>query len=56
MKGSDPLLVNTLDEAAVACHEMFMAYVRAGFNEDQALRLVIAWVTKTAGGSNAATS
>lgn len=27
-------------EAAVAIHEMFMTWVRAGFTEDQALRLI----------------
>ena len=34
-------LINTMDEAAAGTHEMFMSYVRAGFTEDQALKLVM---------------
>jgi hypothetical protein len=30
----------TLDEAAVGIHELFMAYVRAGFTRSEALELV----------------
>ena len=32
--------MNTLDESAIACHEQFMSFVRAGFTEPQALQLV----------------
>jgi hypothetical protein len=37
--------VNTLDESAAALHEMYLSYLRAGFAEDQAMRLIIAVVT-----------
>ncbi len=30
----------SLDAAAVAMHEMFMSYIRAGFNKREALELV----------------
>jgi hypothetical protein len=38
---------SVLDTAAIAAHEMFLAYLRAGFTPDQALRIVIAMVTNT---------
>lgn len=41
----------TLDAAAVGIHEMYLAYVRAGFSPDQALTLVsvaLAEITKRA--------
>lgn len=49
--------MTTLDEVAVAMHEMFMSYVRAGFTREEALRIVIATVTgqKHGGGEDAAT-
>ena len=31
-----------MEIAAIATHEMFINFIRAGFNEDQALALVIA--------------
>jgi hypothetical protein len=31
----------SLDAAAIGIHEMFMSYMRAGFNADQALQLVM---------------
>ena len=31
----------SLDSAAVALHEVFMAFARAGFSEEQAFRLVL---------------
>ena len=31
---------DTLDTAAVAMHEMMMAFLRAGFTPDQAFRLI----------------
>lgn len=30
----------TLDDAAVGLHEMFQSFIRAGFTEDQAFRMV----------------
>jgi hypothetical protein len=30
-----------LVEAAISAHEMFKAYMQAGFTEDQALKLVV---------------
>lgn len=42
-----PSELHTLDSAAIAAHEMFMAYVRAGFTRDEALRFTIAVVTST---------
>lgn len=44
MKGDDDKTfhIRTLDEAAIATHELYAAYLRAGFNRDQALALVIA--------------
>ncbi len=38
----------TLDEAAAAMHEMYEAYIRAGFTEDQALQLIKAAIHKAA--------
>lgn len=34
--------VRTLDEAAIATHELYTAYLRAGFSKTEALALVIA--------------
>jgi len=34
-------LIQTLDEAAAGTHEMFSAYLRAGFTEEQAMRLLM---------------
>lgn len=52
-------MVSTIDEAAVIMHELFVSHVRAGFNEEQALRIVIAWMLKsqneTGGGGDAST-
>jgi hypothetical protein len=38
--------INTLDEGAVFVHEMFLAYVRAGFDENQALAIIIATMNR----------
>ena len=38
----------TLDEAAAAMHEMYEAYIRAGFTEAQALELVKAAIHNAA--------
>ncbi len=32
--------VGTLDQAAIAIHEMYKSYVRAGFTEVQAMELI----------------
>ena len=40
----DPITV--LGEAAAQLHELFRSYVEAGFTEDQALKLIIAIVTR----------
>lgn len=37
----------SLDQGAIATHEMFMAYVRAGFTEDQALRIILTYVRES---------
>lgn len=34
--------IHSLDTAAVMIHELFMSYVRAGFTEEQAMRLILA--------------
>lgn len=36
-----PLTLRTLDDAAVATHEMFQSYMRAGFTRQEALQLVM---------------
>jgi hypothetical protein len=36
----------TLDQAAVFAHELFMSYIRAGFNPDQAMQIVIALLSQ----------
>lgn len=41
-----------VDGAAVSMHEMFSAYVRAGFTEEQALAIVIAGLTAYMSGGN----
>lgn len=33
--------ISTFDEAAIITHEMFVAYLRAGFTGDQAMTLVL---------------
>ena len=38
----------SLDTAAIALHEVFSSYVRAGFTESQALQLVSAQLVATA--------
>jgi len=48
---ADPL--TAMAEAAVALHEVFKSYVKAGFTEAQALTLVAAMVTaQMQGGSS----
>ena len=52
--------VNTLDEGAIFMHELFLAYLRAGFTEDQALRIITAMLREQigkyqGGGESAAT-
>jgi hypothetical protein len=39
-----------LIEAAVSVHELFLAYVEAGFSESQAIRLCAAVIQASAGG------
>lgn len=34
-----------LDAEAIMTHEMYSAYIRAGFNEEQAMHLVVALMT-----------
>ena len=36
----------SLDEAAVAMHEMYLSYLRAGFTEHQAMELLKATLAK----------
>lgn len=40
MSTPDSAPLNTIDEAAIATHEVFSAYVRAGFTREEALELV----------------
>jgi len=44
----DPRVIMTLDESSVAMHEMYLSYLRAGFTEEQAMRIIIAIVTNVA--------
>lgn len=46
---ADP--VGVLAEGAAAQHELFLAYVGAGFTEEQAFRLILAIVTASIRGS-----
>lgn len=39
--------MSTLDETAISIHELFSAYVRAGFSEEQAMRLIEAHIAAT---------
>lgn len=41
MSDQPDLVDNELDGCAVAMHELFMSYVRAGFTRDEALTLVM---------------
>lgn len=50
--------IGTLDEAALAMHELYLSYLRAGFSKQQAMEIVIAMATThvqaaRGGGSNA---
>jgi len=40
----------TIEDNAVAIHEVFLSYCKAGFTEDQAMQLVIAHINGTSGG------
>lgn len=44
----DPL--SALAEGVAQQHEMFMAYVDAGFTRPEALKIIIAMITANAGG------
>ena len=37
----------TLIDGAIAVHEMYLSYVKAGFTEDQAMQLVVGWIQAT---------
>jgi hypothetical protein len=37
---------HTLDDAAVFAHELFLSYIRAGFNSDQAMQIVVALLSQ----------
>jgi len=39
--------IQTLNELGVVLHELFLSYVAAGFTEDQALRLLGAWMANS---------
>lgn len=41
----DPAPSKTLDDQAVILHEIFQSLMRAGFTEDQAIRIVAEVVT-----------
>lgn len=41
MTDEPDVVANELDGCAVAIHELFMSYVRAGFTRDEALALVM---------------
>jgi hypothetical protein len=45
----DPLTV--MNQGAVAVHELFTAYMEAGFTEDQALKIVIGLLSNVMGHS-----
>ena len=47
MKNDNKMSRGKLDEGAIMQHELFMSYVRAGFTEPQALKLVSDFVTTT---------
>lgn len=44
----DPM--TSLAEGAASLHELFMAYVNAGFSRDEALRITIGIITASFGG------
>jgi hypothetical protein len=46
----NPLGINLtpMAEGAAATHELFMAYVQAGFTREEALQLVISMITASA--------
>ena len=45
----------TIEDNAVAIHEVFLSYCKAGFTEDQAMQLVIAHINGTSGGGHSGT-
>ena len=42
---TNPFGMTQLQQGAAGVHEMFVAYVNAGFTRDEALRIVIAMIT-----------
>lgn len=42
----------TMNEAAIAAHEMYLSLVSAGFNEDQALDIVTDVIISSGGASD----
>ena len=40
MKSNQPAAQYTMDEGAVAMHEMLLAYLKAGFTRQEAFRLI----------------
>lgn len=49
MNSEEPLTV--LNQGAVAIHELFTAYMEAGFTEDQALKIVVGLLSNLMGHS-----
>jgi hypothetical protein len=45
---TNPFGMTQLQQGAAQVHEMFVAYVNAGFTRDEALRIVIAMVANAA--------
>ncbi len=41
---TDQPFVSSMEEAAVGVHEMYATFLRAGFNEKQALKLVMQYL------------
>lgn len=50
---SEPIRINTINDAAALSHEIYLSYIAAGFSEEQAFRLMMALMVAGVRNNNA---